>query len=167
MVVVHNGIIENYLALKDRLTAEGHRFVTETDTEVVAHLIEAHLGEGILRAVQAAVKELRGAYAGAAEITPTLAKQLIGLELAFAARLFGVVERYPELEGNEVMEKLRRELVRLDEDLVPEGELDTRFVRLGGWVELPVRMFFRAEIEYNTGDDLEGSRFNVGLGYRF
>jgi hypothetical protein len=47
------------------------------------------------------------------------------------------------------------------------SELDTQYARLGGWVELPVRMFFRAEIEYNTGDDLEGSRVNAGLGYRF
>jgi glucosamine--fructose-6-phosphate aminotransferase (isomerizing) len=38
IVVVHNGIVENYLALKRQLIAEGHRFVTETDTEVIAHL---------------------------------------------------------------------------------------------------------------------------------
>jgi len=63
VVVVHNGIIENYLEIKERLSGQGHRFVTETDTEVVAHLIEAHLEEGILAAVQAAVKELQGAYA--------------------------------------------------------------------------------------------------------
>src|SRR6516164_7497381 len=43
VVVVHNGIIENYLELKKLLQAEGHRFVTETDTEVIAHLIEKHL----------------------------------------------------------------------------------------------------------------------------
>src|SRR5258706_3151944 len=43
VVVVHNGIIENYLLLKKRLVAQGHKFVTETDTEVVAHLIEENL----------------------------------------------------------------------------------------------------------------------------
>ena len=42
-VVVHNGIIENYLPLKKTLAAEGHRFVTETDTEVIAHLVEKTL----------------------------------------------------------------------------------------------------------------------------
>jgi len=47
------------------------------------------------------------------------------------------------------------------------GEVATQWVRIGGWVELPARMFARAEIEYDTGDDLEGQRFNVGLGYRF
>ena len=43
LVVVHNGIIENYLEIKERLRAEGHRFKSETDTEVLAHLIEHHL----------------------------------------------------------------------------------------------------------------------------
>src|SRR5258708_798226 len=42
IVVVHNGIVENYLALKRQLIAEGHKFVTETDTEVIAHLVEKH-----------------------------------------------------------------------------------------------------------------------------
>src|SRR4029079_3701651 len=46
VVVVHNGIIENYLPLKQRLLAEGHRFLTQTDTEVVAHLVESHLERG-------------------------------------------------------------------------------------------------------------------------
>jgi glutamine---fructose-6-phosphate transaminase (isomerizing) len=40
IVVVHNGIVENYLDLKRELTAQGHKFVTETDTEIIAHLIE-------------------------------------------------------------------------------------------------------------------------------
>ena len=43
LVVVHNGIIENYLEIKERLQAEGHVFKSETDTEVLAHLIEHHL----------------------------------------------------------------------------------------------------------------------------
>src|SRR5467141_2651540 len=42
IVVVHNGIVENYLSLKKKLIAEGHKFTTETDTEVIAHLIENH-----------------------------------------------------------------------------------------------------------------------------
>ena len=43
LVVVHNGIVENYLALKAELTAKGHKFVTETDTEIIAHLIEQEI----------------------------------------------------------------------------------------------------------------------------
>ena len=64
IVVVHNGIIENYLELKNQLREEGHKFVTETDTEVIAHLIEkfsksASLDEAVLKAV----KVMGGAYA--------------------------------------------------------------------------------------------------------
>ena len=64
-VVVHNGIIENYLELKDKLQKEGHKFVTETDTEIVAHLVEKNLQGGIPleEAVRRSLKELRGIYA--------------------------------------------------------------------------------------------------------
>ena len=64
LVVVHNGIIENYLDLKRKLVAEGHKFVTETDTEVVAHLVEKYLdGKPLEDAVRTAVKQLSGVYA--------------------------------------------------------------------------------------------------------
>src|SRR5580693_3390388 len=43
IVVVHNGIVENYLSLKKKLIEEGHTFTTETDTEIIAHLVEKHL----------------------------------------------------------------------------------------------------------------------------
>ena len=65
LVVVHNGIIENYLSLKERLLAEGHRFRSDTDTEVVAHLIERQLkmGADLLEATKTALRQIRGAYA--------------------------------------------------------------------------------------------------------
>ncbi|WP_125488001.1 glutamine--fructose-6-phosphate transaminase (isomerizing) [Edaphobacter aggregans] len=67
LVVVHNGIVENYLALKRELTAAGHTFVTETDTEIIAHLIEQELanetGIPLEEAVRRAVHRLTGAFA--------------------------------------------------------------------------------------------------------
>ena len=64
IVVVHNGIIENYLELKRELIASGHRFVTETDTEVVAHLIEKESrGDGLVAATRRALAHLRGLFA--------------------------------------------------------------------------------------------------------
>jgi glucosamine--fructose-6-phosphate aminotransferase (isomerizing) len=69
VVVVHNGIIENYVQLKDELIREGHIFRTETDTEVIAHLIEKHLQGSLEEAVRAAIRRLEGAYAVAAMST--------------------------------------------------------------------------------------------------
>jgi glutamine---fructose-6-phosphate transaminase (isomerizing) len=71
IVVVHNGIVENYLALKQELVAEGHKFVTETDTEIIAHLIGQEIASAadsgktmqLEDAVRRAVRLLTGAYA--------------------------------------------------------------------------------------------------------
>ena len=67
IAVVHNGIIENYEALRERLKAAGYVFGTQTDTEVIAHLVHSHWhaegGGDLLRAVRAAVAEFHGAYA--------------------------------------------------------------------------------------------------------
>ena len=65
LVVVHNGILENYLELKERLQAEGHTFRSETDTEVLAHLVEHYLTRDprLEGAVRLALGEVRGSYA--------------------------------------------------------------------------------------------------------
>ena len=63
IVVVHNGIIENFAELKAELEAAGHEFLSETDTEVVPHLIEANYQGDFLAAVRVALKRIRGAYA--------------------------------------------------------------------------------------------------------
>jgi len=80
VAVVHNGIIENYQALRDELAAEGHTFESETDTEVVPHLIEAALEAGAdpETAVREAISRLEGSFAVAAVVA--------GCDAIFAAR---------------------------------------------------------------------------------
>ena len=64
IVVVHNGIIENYLDLKHELQRQGHQFVTETDTEIIAHLVERESrGDGLEMAARRALRHLRGLFA--------------------------------------------------------------------------------------------------------
>jgi len=65
IAVVHNGIIENYKELKDDLEAEGHQFTSQTDTEVIAHLIEKYMdqGAGLEEAMNQTIKKLHGSYA--------------------------------------------------------------------------------------------------------
>ncbi len=65
IAVVHNGIIENYLELKEDLLKAGHRFTSETDTEIVSHLIVRHMGQGAayLEAVRLTLQDIRGSYA--------------------------------------------------------------------------------------------------------
>ena len=63
IVIVHNGIIENYIELKEELVGKGYRFISDTDTEVVAHLLEEFYAGDLLDAVQKTVKRLSGSYA--------------------------------------------------------------------------------------------------------
>jgi len=63
IAVVHNGVISNYQALKDQLISEGHNFVSETDTEVLPHLVEKYYAGDLEEAVAAALREVEGTYA--------------------------------------------------------------------------------------------------------
>ena len=80
VAVVHNGIIENYQTLREELAADGHEFASDTDTEVVPHLVETELAAGAdaETAVRAAVDRLEGSFAVAVTVA--------GVEAVFAAR---------------------------------------------------------------------------------
>jgi glucosamine--fructose-6-phosphate aminotransferase (isomerizing) len=62
IMIVHNGIIENYYALREQLMARGYRFTSETDTEVVAHLIQDEYHGELQPAVKNALRKVRGTY---------------------------------------------------------------------------------------------------------
>ncbi|HEX2140829.1 MAG TPA: glutamine--fructose-6-phosphate transaminase (isomerizing) [Candidatus Limnocylindria bacterium] len=63
LALIHNGIIENYAEIKDRLLAAGHKFTSETDTEVLAHLVEERYDGDLVEALRSALSDVRGAYA--------------------------------------------------------------------------------------------------------
>ncbi|MCK4781575.1 glutamine--fructose-6-phosphate transaminase (isomerizing) [Candidatus Parcubacteria bacterium] len=78
--VVHNGIIENYKKLKEKLISEGHKFSSETDSEVIAHLIEKHFQNNLEEAVRKTLKKLRGTY-GIAVISKKDPEKLVAAKL--------------------------------------------------------------------------------------
>ncbi len=142
IAIVHNGIIENHLALREDLTQCGYRFESETDTEVVAHRIHYHLERcgDLLAAVRAAVAELKGAYA-LAVVSERDPDRLVvaragcpvviglGLEENFVASdvaaLLPVTRRFQFLEEGDVAE-IRRRSVRV---IGSDGNIGVRPVR--------------------------------------
>jgi len=90
IAVVHNGIIENFESLRERLEKQGYLFVTQTDTEVIAHLIHANYRGDLLDAVRKTVAEFRGAYAIAA-ITTREPDRIVGAR-AGSPLLVGVAD---------------------------------------------------------------------------
>ncbi len=80
VAVVHNGVIENYDQLKRQLQAQGFRFQSQTDTEVIAHLIAFHLKDDLIDAVRKAVAQVKGTY-GLAAISPRFPNLIIGARL--------------------------------------------------------------------------------------
>jgi len=63
LAVVHNGVINNYQSLREQLTSEGHKFISETDTEVISHLVEKYYHGNLEKAVAAALSDVEGSYA--------------------------------------------------------------------------------------------------------
>jgi glutamine---fructose-6-phosphate transaminase (isomerizing) len=119
VAVIHNGIIENYLALREMLLKRGHRLKSETDTELISHLIEERLaGRGTLTAaVRAAVSELRGSFS-ILVTSETEPDKLIAAKTATPLVLgLGDGENFVASDIQAILEHTRRTLVLEDGEL--------------------------------------------------
>jgi len=143
VAVVHNGIIENHLELKQSLLDQGYAFDSETDTEVVAHLIESELDrhDDSLEAVRAALSQLQGAYALAIFIKDD-PDRIFGARLGSPLVIgVGVGEHFLASDAAALVPVTQQMVFLEDGDLV-ELERDTyRISRLDGTtVERPIRI---------------------------
>ena len=162
LALVHNGIIENYEALREMLRGKGYEFVSQTDTEVIAHLVHSLYQGDLFAAVRAAVQQLHGAYAiavlhkdqphtvvGARQGSPLVVGLGQGENFlaSDALALAGSTENFIFLEEGDVCE-LTLERVRIADREGNEVQREARQVAAyGGAVELgPYRHFMQKEI---------------------
>ena len=162
LALVHNGIIENYETLREMLRGKGYEFVSQTDTEVIAHLVHSLYQGDLFAAVRSAVKQLHGAYAiavlhkdqphtvvGARQGSPLVVGLGEGENFlaSDALALAGSTERFIFLEEGDVCE-LTLEQVRIADRDGNDVEREVRQVAAyGGAVELgPYRHFMQKEI---------------------
>ncbi|TAK05020.1 glutamine--fructose-6-phosphate transaminase (isomerizing) [Patescibacteria group bacterium] len=152
IAVVHNGIIENFQHLKRRLEDEGHRFRSETDTEVLAHLIEKHYRENLGEAVRLALQDVRGAYAVAVVVAdqPNLIVAArrgsplvmgVGLHEHFVASDIGAILPFTK----DIVYLNDGELVRISREGFRAMTLDNI------WVEKPVEHLAHEADKYEKG----------------
>jgi glucosamine--fructose-6-phosphate aminotransferase (isomerizing) len=162
IAIVHNGIIENYEVLRERLRGAGYEFVTQTDTEVIAHLVHSLYRGDLFAAVRSAVKELHGAYA-IAVFTKDEPHRVCGARVGSplvvglgdgenflasdALALAGSTDKFIFLEEGDVVD-LTLDAVRIADRDGRFVERDVRTVAAyGGAVELgPYRHFMQKEI---------------------
>jgi glucosamine--fructose-6-phosphate aminotransferase (isomerizing) len=124
IAVVHNGIIENFEPLRDRLQRQGYHFATQTDSEVIAHLIHAHYDGDLLAAVTKAVHEFRGAYAIAA-ISTREPDRIVGAR-AGSPLLVGLGERDNYLASDaSALAQVTQRVVYLEEGDVADVKRDS------------------------------------------
>ena len=187
LALVHNGIIENYETLREMLRGKGYEFVSQTDTEVIAHLVHSLYRGDLFAAVRAAVQQLHGAYAiavlhkdqphvvvGARQGSPLVVGLGQGENFlaSDALALAGSTEQFIFLEEGDVCE-LTLDGVRIADRDGNDARRDVRQVAAyGGAVELgPYRHFMQKEIfeqpraisdTIPQGDTFDASRFGAG-----
>lgn len=132
MVVVHNGIIENYLSLKQKLKKEGHHFRTETDTEVIVHLVEKYFEGSLEKAVQSAVLELEGAYAFAVVSARDSGKIVVAKAGPPAVVGLGEKEYFVSSDINPLLSHTQRVVFLEDEEMAVISGQGVRFFDFKG-----------------------------------
>ncbi len=136
IALVHNGIIENYEELKERLKKEGHKFSSDTDTEVLPHLIEKYYKGNLEAAVRRSLKDVRGSYA-IAVIHTNEPHKLVGARCG-SPLIVGINkgENYLASDCPAILEKTRkfifvedREVITLTKDSVKISDLNGKGIR--------------------------------------
>ena len=133
IAVVHNGIIENYAPLRARLLASGHVFRSETDTEVLAHLIEAHFAGNLEAAVRRTLHEVRGAYA-LGVISTDDPDHLIFARNGASPLVIGIGdgEMYVASDTPAILPYTRREIILQEGEMAIVGRKDWRLTDYDG-----------------------------------
>jgi len=150
IAVVHNGIIENFESLRERLQNDGYRFSTQTDTEVIAHLIHANYRGDLLEAVRKTVGEFRGAYAIAA-ISTREPGRMVGAR-AGSPLLVGIAgdDHYLASDANAISSVTRR-VVYLEEGDVADV-MRTSYAIYDGKGAPATRPVITVEISRDAGE---------------
>ncbi len=150
IAVVHNGIIENFEVLRERLQEQGYRFVTQTDSEVIAHLIHAHYSGDLLEAVKKTIAEFRGAYAIAA-ISTREPGRIIGAR-AGSPLLVGIADHDHYLASDaSALSSVTRRVVYLEEGDIADVTL-TAYAIYDATGALATRPVTTVEISRDAGE---------------
>ena len=137
VAIIHNGIVENYVELRDALISRGHRLNSQTDTEVIAHLIEEKVKSGstLTKAVQATVRELRGSFS-IVVLSETAPGQLVAAKTATPLVIgLGEGENFVASDIPALLEHTRRTIVLEDGEI---AELSPNQVRLMTFEGAPI-----------------------------
>lgn len=134
IVVIHNGIVENFLSLKAELQAEGHTFRSDTDTEVIVHLVEKYYQGDIAQAARAAFQRLRGAHA-IVVMTSREPDRIVATRIGNAGGVtvgYGDGEMFLASDIPAILEYTRRVAFLEDREMAVVTQTGARYLRLTG-----------------------------------